>query len=163
MINCSRITHLRSAHIKDLDSTTKLLMHFTNYGRGWWDFFSFWFPVVSFMIFCKTIPQIYVEQKMILNKLLIFQKNNVCAVGQRLHSPSNDQAVRILQSNIFYWLINNYKVCSDKSRTAYFNMWSSSLPDMAVRCGRVSIFSSVSSCTSPISISTMLAIFVWNL
>ncbi len=52
-------------------------------GVGGETFFSFWFPVVSFIIFCKTIPQTYVEKKTILNKLLIFQKNNVSAVGQR--------------------------------------------------------------------------------
>jgi hypothetical protein len=64
------------------------------------------------------------REKTIINKLLNFQKNNICAVGQRLHSPGND-----------YLLINKYKVCSDKSRTAYFGMWSSSLPDLAARCG----------------------------
>jgi len=47
------------------------------------------------------------REKTILNKLLNFQKNNVCAVGQRLHSPGND-----------YWLINKYKVCSDKIRNS---------------------------------------------
>ncbi len=106
------------------------------------------------------------REKTILNKLLNFQKNNVCAVGQRWRSPGNDQAVRILQNNIFYWLISKYKVCRDKSRTAYFGVWSSSLLDMAVRCGKpcsISIFSSDSSFTSPISISCMLTMFVWNL
>ena len=95
------------------------------------------------------------RENTILNKLLNFQKNNVCAVGQRLHSPGND-----------YLLINKYKACSDKSRTAYFGVWSSSLLDKAVRCGKpcsISIFSSVSSFTFPISISCMLTMFVWNL
>ena len=90
-----------------------------------------------------------------ISYVLNFQKNNVCAVGQRFHSPGND-----------YLLINKYKVCSDKSRTAYFGMLSSSLLDKAVRCGKpcsISIFSSVSSFTSPTSISCMLTMFVWNL
>ncbi len=103
---------------------------------------------------CKKFFKYMMREKTIINKLLIFQKNNVCAVGQRLHSPGND-----------YWLINKYKVCSDKSRTAYFGMLSSSLLDKAVRCGKpcsISIFSSVSSFTSPISISCMLTMFVWN-
>jgi hypothetical protein len=47
------------------------------------------------------------REKTILNKLLNFQKNNVCAVGQRLRSPGND-----------YLLINKYKVRSDKSRNS---------------------------------------------
>ena len=105
--------------------------------------------------FVRQFLKYMMREKTILNKLLNFQKNNVCAVGQRLHSPGND-----------YWLINKYKVCSDKSRTAYFGVWSSSLLDMAVRCGKpcsISIFSSVSSFTSPISISCMLTMFVWNL
>ena len=38
------------------------------------------------------------REKTILNKFLNFQKNNVCGVGQRLHSPGND-----------YWLIDKYK------------------------------------------------------
>jgi len=40
--------------MKDLNITTKPLMHFTNYGSVWRD---------SFMIFCKTIPQTYDEGK----------------------------------------------------------------------------------------------------
>ncbi len=46
--------------------------------------------------------------------------------------------------------------------TVYFGVWSSSLLDMAVRCGKpcsISIFSSVSSFTSPTSISCMLTMF----
>jgi len=116
---------------------------------------SLWFPLLHLWYFVKQFLKYMMREKTILNKLLNFQKNNVCAVGQRLHSPGND-----------YWLINKYKVCSDKSRTAYFGMWSSSLLDMAVRCGKpcsISIFSSVSSFTSPISISCMLTMFVWNL
>ena len=127
---------------------------------------SLWFPLLHLWYFVKQFLKCMMREKTILNKLLNFQKNNICAVGQRLHSPGNDHAVRILQSNIFYWLINKYKVCSDKSRTAYFGMWSSSRLDMAVRCGKpcsISIFSSVSSFTSPISISCMLTMFVWNL
>ena len=111
--------------------------------------------MLHFWYFVKQFLKYMMREKTILNKLLNFQKNNVCAVGQRLHSPGND-----------YWLINKYKVCSDKSRTAYFGVWSSSLLDMAVRCGKpcsISIFSSVSSFTSPISISCMLTMFVWNL
>ena len=111
--------------------------------------------LASFLIFLKQFLEYMMREKTILNKLLNFQKNNVCAVGQRLHSPGND-----------YWLMNNYKVCSDKSRTAYFGVWSSSLLDMAARCGKpcsISIFSSVSSFTSPSSISCMLTMFVWNL
>ncbi len=105
--------------------------------------------------FVKQFLEYMMREKTVLNKLLNFQKNNVCAVGQRLHSPGND-----------YWLINKNEVCSDKSRTAYFGMWSSSLLDKAERWGKpcsISIFSSVSSFTSPISISCMLTMFVWNL
>ncbi len=105
--------------------------------------------------FVKQFLKHMMREKTILSKLLNFQKNNICAVGQRLHSPGN-----------YYWLINKYKVCSDKIKTAYFGMLSSSLLDMAVRCGKpcsISIFSSVSSFTSPSSISCMLTMFVWNL
>ena len=110
------------------------------------------FPLWQFV---KQFLKYMMKEKTILNKLLNFRKNNVCAVGQWLHFPGND-----------YLLINKYKVCSDKSRTAYFGMWSSSRLDMAVRCGKpcsISIFSSVSSFTSPSSISCMLTMFVWNL
>ncbi len=43
------------------------------------------------------------REKTILNKLLNFQENNICAVGQRLHSPGND-----------YLLINKYKYISTR-------------------------------------------------
>ncbi len=71
-------------------------------GVGGLDFFSFWFPIVSFMMFCKTIPLIYVEKKTILNKLLIFQKNSVGAVDQRKQSPQ--EAIRQLE----YCEVNNF-------------------------------------------------------
>jgi len=63
--------------------------------------------LASFLIFLKQFLEYMMREKTILNKLLNFQKNNVCAVGQRLHSPGND-----------YLLINKYKVCSDKSRNS---------------------------------------------
>ncbi len=116
---------------------------------------SLWFPLLHLWYFVKQFIKYFIREKTTLNKLLNFQKNNVCAVGHWLHSPGND-----------YLLINKYKVCCDKSRTAYFGMLSSSLLDKAVRCGNpcsISIFSSVSSFTSPISISCLLTMFVWNL
>ncbi len=60
---------------------------------------SLWFPLLHFWYFVKQFLEYMMREKRILNKLLNFQKNNVCAVGQRLHSPGND-----------YWLINKYKL-----------------------------------------------------
>ncbi len=140
-----------------------------------WDLFPSDFPLFHLWYFVKQFLK-YMWKKTILNKLLISEEQCLCCGSKVAISTRGNQEVRILRSEVFYRLpilywskklkINKYKVCSNKSRTAYFDMWSSSLPDLAVRCGKpcsVPIFSSVSSCSSPISIFSMLAIFVWNL
>ncbi len=109
------------------------------------------------------------------NSYRMFRKT-ISVLWVKVAFSTSGNQVRILQSEVFYWLpvlylskifnINKYKVCINKSRTAYFGMWSSSLPYMAARYGKpcsISIFSSVSSFISSNTIPWMLAIFVWNL
>ena len=137
-------------------------------------FFPSDFPLFHLWYFVKQFLKYTLKKKRSSISYWFFRRTMsvLWPVGSKVAiSTRGNQAVRILRSEVFHWLlvfywskkvkINKYKVCGNKSRTAYFDMWSSSLPDLAVRCGKqcsVPIFSFVSSCTSPI----MLAMFVWN-